>query len=402
MDRINGAGTVDIGGGKRGFVDENLTTGTEGTEVTALWLNMTQEELAKVIEDAGIVLDPADWTQLSLALAIREARRASWRPVISMTTTVPPGAPSTGDAYLVPAGATGVWAGNEGKIAQWLGSRWSYIDQPDGHGIGLPDGRLFIRIAGSYVEKIALDVQSGKWNYAAVGGTANALTASLTPAPSALAAGLYARLRLAAANTGSMTLNLNGLGVKALNRLDGSAMQPGDIAGPCFADVAYDGAAWQILRLVASDINLQVAANKSPFNLALQSYATRTALSGTGFVNLATGTYTKKSATSLLRVSASTNIFSTGGAGAGQMKVTVGAQSYTVICVNMTSSSNQSSPNGATLLSGLGAGALSWSIAFGRTDALAWTGVVNPNSTDSTNLPTVGTNTSLEFWEIEP
>jgi hypothetical protein len=70
MDRINGAGTVDIGGGRRGFRDENLGAGVEGTEVTALWLNMVQEEILKVITEAGLTPDPGNWTQLDQAIGI--------------------------------------------------------------------------------------------------------------------------------------------------------------------------------------------------------------------------------------------------------------------------------------------------------------------------------------------
>lgn len=68
MDRINGADTVDIGGGKRGFQDEDLLGPVTGTEVTALWLNMVQEEIAAVVEASGMELDPADWSQLLKAL----------------------------------------------------------------------------------------------------------------------------------------------------------------------------------------------------------------------------------------------------------------------------------------------------------------------------------------------
>lgn len=68
MDRIDGAGTTDIGGGRRGFRDENLGSGIEGTEVTALWANMLQEELMAVIEQAGLVASGADWTQLLQAI----------------------------------------------------------------------------------------------------------------------------------------------------------------------------------------------------------------------------------------------------------------------------------------------------------------------------------------------
>ncbi|QIO68207.1 hypothetical protein [Rhizobium leguminosarum] len=70
MDRINGAGTTDIGGGRRGFRDENLGAGVEGTEVTALWCNLIQEEIMKVCVEAGLTPSEADWTQLYQAIGI--------------------------------------------------------------------------------------------------------------------------------------------------------------------------------------------------------------------------------------------------------------------------------------------------------------------------------------------
>lgn len=68
MDRINGAGTIDIGAGRRGFVDEDLAVGQEGTEVTASWLTMVQEEILKVIEATGGEASESDWSQLAKAI----------------------------------------------------------------------------------------------------------------------------------------------------------------------------------------------------------------------------------------------------------------------------------------------------------------------------------------------
>jgi len=70
MDRINGADTANIGQGRRGFKDENVVAGTAGTEVTAAFLNSLQEELVKVITEAGLELDKNDWTQLWQAIQI--------------------------------------------------------------------------------------------------------------------------------------------------------------------------------------------------------------------------------------------------------------------------------------------------------------------------------------------
>lgn len=68
MDRINGANTVDIGGGKRGFRDRNLVAGLAGTQVTAAHMNAMQEELMAVIEAAGLTPAGGSWTQLLAAL----------------------------------------------------------------------------------------------------------------------------------------------------------------------------------------------------------------------------------------------------------------------------------------------------------------------------------------------
>lgn len=73
MDRITGTAIADLGGGKRGFQDEILSTGSgsqEGTVVTANWLNAVQEEVLNVIEESGQVPDAGDLTQLSQAISV--------------------------------------------------------------------------------------------------------------------------------------------------------------------------------------------------------------------------------------------------------------------------------------------------------------------------------------------
>ncbi len=250
MDRINGTGTIDIGSGRRGFRDENLGTGIEGTEVTALFLNMVQEEISKVIEDAGIVLNPADWTQLSQALGLRFAARniRAWVPVLSMTTSAPPANPAIGDTYLVPTGATGIWAGKSGSLAEWLGLTWAYSTPSNGHGVSLPNGQIFVNVGGTYVEKIALDAQSGKWNYALAAGTADALTVTLAPLPAALTVGMRVFVKIAAVNTSATpTLNVNGTGAKTIIGNDGSSLPQRALVPSMVAQFEWDGTNWRLL-----------------------------------------------------------------------------------------------------------------------------------------------------------
>lgn len=248
MDRINGADTIDIGGGRRGFRDENLIAGAAGTEVTALWLNMLQEEILKVTTEAGLVPSEGDWTQLWQALQILglapDARSRRWLAVMSMTLSSAPGAPSAGDAYLIPAGATGIWATHVGAIAQWTGSSWSYLTPPDGHGISLPDGRVFERVGGAYVEKLALDVQSGKWSYSVAGGTANALTALLPVAPLAILEGMVVRIKIVTSNTGPASLNANGWGAVPIKTMRGNDLKRNDLPAGAIVTLIYAGTAW--------------------------------------------------------------------------------------------------------------------------------------------------------------
>ena len=49
-------------------------------------------------------------------------------------TTAPPGSPVSGDRWIVPAGATGAWSGQTGKIAVYppTGSTWIFITPKTG------------------------------------------------------------------------------------------------------------------------------------------------------------------------------------------------------------------------------------------------------------------------------
>ena len=89
-------------------------------------------------------------------------------------------------------------------------------------------------------------------NYAVAGGTANALTATLTPAPAALVAGLTVWLDITATNTAAATLNLNGLGAVPIVRQSGTALAAGDLAPPSIVPMIYDGAAWYAIGASAS------------------------------------------------------------------------------------------------------------------------------------------------------
>ena len=276
MDRVNGNNPVDIGGGRRGFQSQNAAAGVAGTEVTAKYLNDVQEEICMVIENAGLTLDPQNqqqlWEALQSIAAPGFANRSAWLPVLSLTTTAPPNGATLGDAYIIPAGATGTWAGNQQKLAEWNGSSWRIVATKDGHGVSLPDGRVFEKVGGAYVEKIALDVQSGKWSYGAAAGSANALTATLAPALVAYTAGLTLHIKIATTNTGAATINVNGLGAKAIVDRVGSALSSGDLIAGEVVRLTYDGT--QFRTIARSEGSNQVIASsgwvKLPGGLIMQ------------------------------------------------------------------------------------------------------------------------------------
>lgn len=198
------------------------------------------------IANVTIVVDP------SFKVQMQRLSRLPWVPVISMTVTAPPATPSVGDLYLVPSGAIGAWTGQAGKIAEYTSAGWGIISPPDGHGISLPDGRVFERVNGIYIEKLALDTQSGKWLYGVSAGTANALTVALTPVPQALVAGQVLRIKVSATNTAAATLNVNGLGAKPIVRVDDGALIESDLTAGDVIEIVYTGTQWRLLSFCRS------------------------------------------------------------------------------------------------------------------------------------------------------
>lgn len=52
--------------------------------------------------------------------------------VVSRTETAPPAQPRAGDIYIVPAGATGAWAGQADALASHDGFGWAFTPPPRG------------------------------------------------------------------------------------------------------------------------------------------------------------------------------------------------------------------------------------------------------------------------------
>lgn len=101
------------------------------------------------IASITIVVDP------SFKVPLQRLTRLPWLPIVSMTLASPPVTPTVGDVYIVATGASGAWSGQAGKIAEYTSAGWSIITPPEGHGVTLPSGRMFVRRGGEYSEYLA-------------------------------------------------------------------------------------------------------------------------------------------------------------------------------------------------------------------------------------------------------
>lgn len=119
---------------------------------------------------------------------------------------------------------------------------------------------------------LARAVQSGKVNYATIGGSANALTMALSPAPTSWASLIGTPIRgvITTTNTGACTLNINGLGVKPIKIDNGNDPIAGDLKSGSVAVFVYDGT------------NVQIAFSSSMLQARLNKGSTIVALSAAG------------------------------------------------------------------------------------------------------------------------
>lgn len=101
----------------------------------------------------------------------------------------------------------------------------------------------------------AIQAQAG--NYVAAGGTANAITATFTPAVGAHVTGMPLRIKIATTNTGATTLN-PGPGVKDVRDYAGQPLVGGELVAGAIAEFNYDGTNYQhnqpIGRLIKREV----------------------------------------------------------------------------------------------------------------------------------------------------
>ncbi|MGX7707967.1 glycine-rich domain-containing protein [Methylobacterium sp. Gmos1] len=108
--------------------------------------------------------------------------------------------------------------------------------------------------------QIPYAVQSGRWTYAVAGGSANALTASLAPTPSAIPDGFGLSLAITQTNTGPATFNPNGLAVSQVLGYGGGQLAAGDLTVGDIVPLIMRNGAWRMRLLARSEVPAAIGA----------------------------------------------------------------------------------------------------------------------------------------------
>ena len=94
-----------------------------------------------------------------------------------------------------------------------------------------------------------------------VGGTGNAITLAPSPSYSSYAQGMLLRFAVKTANTGAVTVNVNGLGVKNVVKVGNEALDSGDFAVGNVVWLQYDGTRFWAAGTSAPSLGTAAARN---------------------------------------------------------------------------------------------------------------------------------------------
>jgi hypothetical protein len=134
--------------------------------------------------------------------------------------------------------------------------------------------------------QLAKAIQSQRMNFGEADGRANAITVTLSPAPDSYAEilGMPILLRMDAAPTGPVTLNVNGLGAAAVLARNGANVASGEWAAGDIVAFCHDGVQYQVMGAssVPGESLVHVGTDTSPaanaivatVNPAISAYAT--------------------------------------------------------------------------------------------------------------------------------
>lgn len=91
--------------------------------------------------------------------------------------TAPPGSPTTGDAYIVASGASGLWAGHEGELAVWHDTAWFFYAPAAGWLVYVEDESTLYVYDGASWDTISSALTGASiWGVNATADTSNRLS----------------------------------------------------------------------------------------------------------------------------------------------------------------------------------------------------------------------------------
>jgi len=214
---LSGEQTIDgvaVVTGDRVLVKDQSTVSENGLYLVDAgdWTRTTDADTGIELQGAlvqvaeGTVNIGTAWTQYSIDITL-ETTDILWRQISS---TIPDATPTTkGKAKLF----TALGSGTDGAINQNVVTR-------------------------TIQDSLAVSAT-------ATGTDTYAIT--LSPAPTAYTAGQIFQVKFTNANTGASTINVNGLGAKAIKKNVSGALVSGDIAAGQVLNLAYDGTNFQIV-----------------------------------------------------------------------------------------------------------------------------------------------------------
>lgn len=124
-------------------------------------------------------------------------------------------------------------------------------------------------------------LQDGSFIYVAtVGGTADVITLTPSPAITSYAAGQTFRFIASGTNTTNVTVNVSGLGAKAVDRNGANALIAGDIASGEIVTIVYDGTQFQFVTT-----NNMVAIGRNQTVTGTKTFTSAVAVNTTGTAN---------------------------------------------------------------------------------------------------------------------
>lgn len=100
--------------------------------------------------------------------------------------------------------------------------------------------------------QLAKNIQNAVYSYAADAEASDTYAITLSPAPSAYAAGQKFIFKANTANTGACTLNVNALGAKTIKKNADEDLEDGDIKAGAIVVVIYDGTNFQMMTQQSS------------------------------------------------------------------------------------------------------------------------------------------------------